>query len=368
MPANPDRLAHADVPPLRSRPFAVALGVGFGLTIGAPVIASALEQSLLEGENAFIVRADIPPGWQEGPGARNLLRLFSPNDGGQIFWVGAGGQVRILLEPGQFAALDLSHVQSWRGDIAGHPARYLLTSPLSGLRVEGLPGSISGSVLVALLDQCIGTDAIPVAVTYASQNRFEAFEIPEAYIALTAGLAVNLPEDMRPCTVDLAEPMQLIAPTTVEDDGWIRRERLGVSIALPGEYDWSSWNEGLFRARVERVEHPSVTPPGSYNAFNVQARFVSDRTNPMTGVARSDVARTDMVPRELGPAGNFDVFRLRYNHAVDGAVDIVVLLAQTPSTDGLYTVLSLEAYGMPEVLSTSLQQAVLDRLRGADMP
>jgi len=53
---------------------------------------------------------------------------------------------------------------------------------------------------------------------------------------------------------------------------------------------------------------------------------------------------------------------------VDGAVDIVVLLAQTPNADRLYTVLSLEAYGMPEVLSTSLQQAVLDRLRGADRP
>lgn len=194
-------------------PLAAGLGLCLSLGVATPAPATPMQHMIAAGDAVVTIRLTRPDGWQPGVIFPNLFRMLSPEGGRQVFWIGTGRRVTGFLEDDDFAPLVLDDVQSWEGEIAGHPARFLLTVPRRGIVVEGLGRPhLQGNVIVALLDDCAGPDAIPIAVTYASGESFGAHDLPADYLALTEGLTLDLPADMRPCAVDLTEPMELVAP------------------------------------------------------------------------------------------------------------------------------------------------------------
>lgn len=329
--------------------------------IAAPALADDNEngprliEDVLDIDDVSVqVSMRLPGGWRHALEYGHTLTAYSPAGGGRALSVTADPNETLLaLGVPEFPLFaDDARVESWAGDFAGHPARFYRGRGNERNHVTGLDQTLEGTRLVVHLDSCIGSHARPVVAVARSAEAFESLRNDPYLAPLVAMVTLALPDEVQPCDDDLTDGMRATNIDPPPNEGWMRRDAMGMAVSLPRRFDWHDEADGGFLAQDR-----SLPDDWFMSVFAERLDHGDAWRDDLPGDA--DIRALTLDDEAL--AERFAASRVAFT-GDDGEGHAIILAARAPDDDGRYPVLVMLSLGQPGARAQPLMRAMLERL------
>ena len=203
---------------LRALAAAAFLALG-GLPSGAVADEGrfAAELSLYSQTGTLGVIATVPPDWEVGEMAGNLVFVQTPGDRRGLV-VQIYRAMPIALRDSAFQ--DFWHqaepIERSEGSFAGHPASFLRTARPGRAGILATLDPMSpfrhrGERIIVVLDQCVDHPERPIVILMGTSLNDPPLTANPVLTGFVAGLELTLPEALVPCDPELLDRLGTVA-------------------------------------------------------------------------------------------------------------------------------------------------------------